>query len=97
MCTMIARQVKIQGSAKGSAGWLHVNQANVSYDHPYDFPAEHSLNIDFVDQDQDPGKRVAVELSVVSALALVQAIESVLEQARVGGYLETENTTLTSA
>jgi hypothetical protein len=45
---MIAEKVKIDGSGKGKAGWFTLNQANVSYDHPFDAPLEHALNIDFV-------------------------------------------------
>jgi hypothetical protein len=39
----------------------------VSYDHPYDLPLEHALNIDFVNEAAGPGARVAVELSVEAA------------------------------
>ena len=88
MCTMIAHQVGIDGSGKGSAGWFAVRQANVSYDHPFHVPLEHALNIDFVDEAQGPGARVAVELSVESARALVETILTVLERAESGGYLE---------
>ena len=71
MCTMIAQQVAIDGSGKGTAGWFDVRQANVSYDHPFDVPLEHALNIDFVNEALGPGARVAVELSTESAQALV--------------------------
>ena len=50
MCTMIAMQVEIDGSGKGKDGWFPVRQLNVSYDHPYDMPLEHALNIDFVNE-----------------------------------------------
>ena len=88
MCTMIAHQVKIQGRGKHGPEWFEVREANVSYDHPYDLPLEHALNIDFVNEALGPGARVAVELSVEAARALVEAIGAVLEQAEVGGYLE---------
>ena len=48
MCTMIVHQAKIDGRGKGARGWFEVKEANVSYDHPYDMPLEHALNIDFV-------------------------------------------------
>jgi dienelactone hydrolase len=54
---------------------------NVSYDHPYDLPLEHALNIDFVNEALGPGARVAVELSVDAARQLVKTIEAVLAQA----------------
>jgi hypothetical protein len=88
MCTMIVQQIGIEGSAKGQGGWLAVHQANVSYDHPYHAPLEHALNIDFVDEAQGPGARVAVELDAESARRLVDAIQAVLARAEAGGYLE---------
>ena len=88
MCTMIAERVEIEGSGKGRGGWFTLRQANVSYDHPFDAPMEHALNIDFVNEAQGPGARVAVELSPQSARALVATILAVLAQAEAGGYLE---------
>ena len=67
MCTMIVEKVNIDGSGKGTAGWFALRQANVSYDHPFNAPLEHALNIDFVDEAQGPGARVAVELSAEAA------------------------------
>jgi len=87
---MIAQQIEIDGSGKGKAGWFSLRQANVSYDHPFDLPVEHALNIDFVNEAMGPGARVAVELDVRSARALVAAIQEVLEQAGHGGYLESQ-------
>jgi hypothetical protein len=88
MCTMIVTQVNIEGSGKGTGGWFKLREANVSYDHPFDAPFEHALNIDFVNESLGPGARVAVELSVEAARTLVEAIGAVLEQADQGGYLE---------
>jgi hypothetical protein len=88
MCTMIAQQIKIEGSGKGKAGWFQLKEADVSYDHPFEAPFEHALNIDFVNEALGPGARVAVELSVESAQALVEAIQAVLAQAEKGGYVE---------
>ena len=87
MCTMIVKQVKIDGSGKGVNGWFTLTGANVSYDHPFHAPAEHALNIDFVNEAQGPGARVAVELSAEAALALVDAIKAVLKQADEGGHI----------
>jgi hypothetical protein len=89
---MIVQQVGIDGSGKGAAGWFTLRQANVSYDHPFDAPLEHALNIDFVDEAQGPGARVAVELSVEAARSLVDTILAVLAQAEAGGYVETSPT-----
>lgn len=88
MCTMIARQIKIEGSGKAASGWFSLKEADVSYDHPFDAPFEHALNIDFVNEAQGPGARVAVELSVEAARALVETIQAVLKQAEGGGYME---------
>jgi hypothetical protein len=85
---MIAERVEIDGSGKGRGGWFTLRQANVSYDHPFDVPMEYALNIDFVNEAQGPGARVAVELSPQSARALVATILAVLEEAKAGGYLE---------
>jgi len=85
---MIAKQVPIDGSGKGKNGWFEVRQLNVSYDHPYDMPLEHALNIDFVNEAEGPGARVAVELTLESARQLVKTIHEVLAQAETGGYLE---------
>ena len=67
MCTMIVQKIEIDGSGKGTAGWFPVRQANVSYDHPFNANLEHALNIDFVNDAQGPGARVAVELSEAAA------------------------------
>lgn len=88
MCTMIAKQIEIDGSGKGKDGWFEVRQINVSYDHPYNIPLEHALNIDFVNEAEGPGARVAVELTLDSARQLVKTIETVLAQAEAGGYQE---------
>jgi hypothetical protein len=87
MCTMIAKQVKIDGSGKGTQGWFNLKEVDVSYDHPFHAPFEHALNIDFVNESQGPGARVAVELSVEAAQALMETIQAVLKQARAGGFI----------
>ena len=44
MCTMITHQAKIYGRGKSGQEWIEVNEANVSYDHPYGMPLEHTLS-----------------------------------------------------
>ena len=88
MCTNIAKQITIEGTGKGATGWFAVKQANVSYDHPFDAPMDHTLSIDFVDEAQGPGARVAVELDAASARSLVETILSVLDEADRGGFVE---------
>jgi hypothetical protein len=89
MCTMIAKQVPLDGSGKGKDGWFDVRQLNVSYDHPYHAREEHALNIDFVNEAEGPGARVAVELTPAAARKLMQTIQEILAQAEAGGHLET--------
>jgi hypothetical protein len=88
MCTMIVHQAKIEGRGKNGGEWFEVREANISYDHPYDLPLEHALNIDFVNESAGPGARVAVELSVEAARNLVRTIQAVLAQADERGVLE---------
>ncbi|MCB9136358.1 MAG: hypothetical protein H6636_13090 [Anaerolineales bacterium] len=87
MCTMIVEKVKINGSGKGTTGWFDLAEANVSYDHPFSAPYEHALNIDFVNEAQGLGARVAVELSAEAARALVETIQSVLARAEREGQI----------
>ncbi len=87
MCTMIVEKVKVEGSGKGNSGWFTLDGANVSYDHPFNAPFEHALNIDFVNESLGPSSRVAVELSESAARDLVRTILAVLDQAEAGGHL----------
>lgn len=87
MCTMIVEKIKIDGSGKGTSGWFELEHANVSFDHPFNAPFEHALNIDFVNESQGPSARVAVELSEQSARELVRSILAVLDEAEAGGHL----------
>ena len=87
MCTMIVQKVRLEGFGKGNGGWFEMNQANVSWDHPFHAPEEHALNIDFVNVAYGPGARVAVELSVEGARQLVETIQSVLGEAEEKGLI----------
>jgi Family of unknown function (DUF6295) len=87
MCTMIAQQFTINGSGKAGSEWFRVNQASVSYDHPFNMPLEYSLNLDFTDQAGSPGARVAVELDAASARKLVEMILGVMKKAEDGGFI----------
>jgi len=87
MCTMIAEKIKVDGSGKGTSGWFTLNQANVSYDHPFNAPYEYALNLDFVNESLGTSARVAVELSEAAARELVRTILSVLDEAEAGGHI----------
>ena len=87
MCTMIVEKINVEGSGKGTRGWFKLERVNVSYDHPFNAPLEHALNIDFVNESIGPSARVAVELSEQAARELVKTILAVLDQAEAGGHL----------
>jgi hypothetical protein len=78
MCTGIVETAEVSGSGKGPKGWFKLEQVNVSYDHPTDAQLEDALNIDFVNEKEGPGARVAVELSPESARKLVDIILATL-------------------
>jgi hypothetical protein len=80
MCTMIAEKASIAGSGKGPQGWFALGQVYISYDHPFHADLEHALNLDFVNEAQGPGARVAVELTAESARRLVEGILAALER-----------------
>ena len=83
MCTMIAEKTAVTGCGKGTPAWIQVNQVNVSYDHPSQMTLEHALNIDFTDESQGLGARIAVELTPQSAQRLVELINLALERGAV--------------
>ena len=83
MCTGIVETAEVSGSGKGPKGWFKLEQVNVSYDHPSDAPFQHALNIDFVNMNQGPGARVAVELSPESARRIAQAILTALSRGEI--------------
>lgn len=78
MCSYITIRQKVTGSAKGAAGWIRIDTANVYFDHPYHAPMDHALAIDFVCEADGAKERVAVELSAESARELVAAIQAAL-------------------
>ena len=81
MCTYLTEHVSVSGSGKGPAGWFPVTDASVYFDHPVHAPADHTLNIDFLNPGRGPAARVAVELSPQSARALAAAITAALDAA----------------
>lgn len=80
MCTGITASASVFGSGKGPEGWFKVEQVNVSFDHPYHLPLEHSLNIDFVNPSKGLGARIGVELTPDSARELIRLISASLER-----------------
>ena len=84
MCTYLTENVDVEGSGKGTAGWFALSQATVYFDHPQHAQAEHTLNIDFLNPQDGPAARVAVELTAQSARAQAAALESALAAAPPG-------------
>ena len=78
MCTWITEKGKMSGSGKGHQGWFSLTEARVYYDHPFHAPLDHALTIDFVNEEQGPDARVAVELTAESAQELVRLINAAL-------------------
>jgi len=83
MCTYQTDHVALSGSGKGAGGWFSLAAATVYFDHPVHAPAEHTLNVDFINPGLGPGARVAVELDPVSARALAEAILAAVDKAEV--------------
>ena len=88
MCTMIAMNAAIQGSGKGANGWFPVTQATVGFDHPTHANAEHSLLLDFMNDDLGPTARVALEIDIASGKALIEQLQAAIEAAELSGVSE---------
>jgi len=84
MCTYLTESIAAAGSGKGANGWFQLSEVSVYFDHPVHAPADHTLNIDFLNPAAGPGARVAVELTADTARALARAIESTLAAAPAG-------------
>ena len=85
MCTNIATKTPITGSAKTANGWIKVNEATMSFDHANHTWVDHALRLDFVDANDDTADRVAVELDLASARAVVQRLQEVIAAAERSG------------
>lgn len=82
VCTYSTEKFDVTASSgKGPQGWFPLRTATVYYDHPVHAPDDHTVNIDFLNPDQGPGARVAVELSLDSARALLAALQVTVERA----------------
>jgi hypothetical protein len=81
MCTYRTEKVSIAGSGKGAEGWFRVTDATIYLDHPVHAPADHTLNIDFLNPAIGPSSRVAVELDPAAARRLAEAIVVLLDSA----------------
>jgi len=84
VCSYLTDKFPVSGSGKGANGWFGLSDAMVYFDHPVHAPAEHTLNIDFLNPSAGPAARVAVELDEGSARSLAEAILSTLDAAGRG-------------
>jgi hypothetical protein len=88
MCTCINDEAPMAGSGKGAHGWFSVTRASIGFDHPVHAPFGHALLLDFTNPALGTGARVAVELNVASARALVKTLQLTIEAAEASGVVE---------
>jgi len=81
VCTYQTELIRVDGAAKGPAGWFDVREAMVYVDHPVRAQAGHTVNLDFLNRADGPSARVAVELTRKAAESLVEAIQRALAAA----------------
>jgi hypothetical protein len=87
MCTYIIHQADLQGSGKGAHGWFPLRRVTVGFDHPVSAQLGHAILVDFQNPDV-AGGRIALELDVRSAAALVEQLQATLADALVSGLAE---------
>jgi Family of unknown function (DUF6295) len=85
MCTTISHTSEIAGAGKAGRGWFPVTQATVAYDHPAHTGAEHALLLDFTNYDLGTDARVALELDLASAKALLAGLRGAIDAAEASG------------
>ena len=83
MCTGLVQRAKVTGAGKSADGWFKLEEVSVTYDCSYHTSMQQGVNIDFFNEREGPGARVAVELSPTSAMELVHAIMESLYSAGV--------------
>jgi hypothetical protein len=83
MCTGLVQKAKVSGAGKSADGWFKLDEVSVMYDCTYHTSMPQGVNIDFVNEKEGPGARVAVELSPASAMELVHAIMESLYSAGI--------------
>jgi hypothetical protein len=85
MCTMISLRTPVNGGGKGASGWFPLSQVNIGYDHAAFMRQEHVVLLDFVNPSINPSARVAVELDLDSARALVAQLQETIKAAEESG------------
>lgn len=84
MCTSISHTSAVDGAARGPGGWFPLAQATVAYDHPAHAGAEHAVLLDFANYQLGTGARVAVEMDLGSARALLANLRATIEAVEAG-------------
>jgi hypothetical protein len=88
MCTYIVNSAPIAGSGKGAQGWFTVSQASIGFDHPVHAPLDHAFLLDFANPSLGADARVAVEMDLASAKALVAKLQATIAEAEASGVAE---------
>ncbi len=83
MCTGLVQKAKVTGAGKAPEGWFKLDEVSVTYDCSYHTSMPLGVNIDFFNEKEGLGARVAVELSPRSAMDLVHAIMESLHSAGI--------------
>ena len=83
MCTGLVQKAKVTGAGKSPDGWFKLDEVSVMYDCTYHTSTPQGVNIEFFNEKEGPGARVAVELSPKSAMELVHAIMESLYSAGI--------------
>lgn len=79
MCSDVIETADIVGSGYGSQGWYDLKKANVYFDQPFHARMELALIVDFQNEEQGAGGRLAVELTADSAREVTRSIQAALE------------------
>lgn len=83
MCTGLVQRAKVTGAGKAPDGWFKLDEVSVMYDCTYHMSIPQGVNIEFFNEKEGPGARVAVELNARSAMELVHAIMESLYSAGI--------------
>ncbi|MDA4115834.1 MAG: DUF6295 family protein [Thaumarchaeota archaeon] len=83
MCTGLIQKAKVAGAGKSADGWFKLEELSVMYDCTYHASMPQGVNLEFYNEKEGPGARVAVELSPGSAMELVHAIMESLYSAGI--------------
>jgi hypothetical protein len=83
VCTGLVQRAKVSGAGKSTDGWFRIEDLSVMYDCTYHMQSPQGVNLEFFNEKEGPGARVAVELSPSSAMELVHAIMESLYSAGI--------------